>query len=609
MSRIENLKAKVAKLPTEPGVYMMLDKAQRTIYVGKAKSLKKRVGSYFQKKEHQRPLTRMLVERIHDIKFIATSNEIEALFVERNLIRKEKPRYNVFLKDDKDYLCLRLSVDHSFPRLTVVRRPKPDGAAYFGPYASAWAARKMARYLYKLFPLRSCSDKVLNNRSRPCILYQINLCTAPCVDKISKQDYDVLVEQMRDFLKGGGKKLIKDLHAEMQAAADSLDYDKAALIRDRIKAIEMSMRQQNVVFHDLRDMDAVGIALQDEHMALAIVTIRKGQVIGKRQVICSLVDDEHLDSIVESLLAQHYLESVPFVPPTILLPKPMPGAKALEEAFSKKAERRIALVVPKRGDRLRLVGLAVSNAELNLKETLTKQLQRHRIAHKLAEKLHLEKPPSRLEAYDISNIQGTDAVGSQVTFIDGKPSKANYRRYKIRTIEGANDFAMLHEIMLRRFKKDRSQPDPDLILIDGGKGQLSAAKAALDELAVDLPLASIAKIPDNAEVKGIVTDRIFLPGRKNPVHFKPDDSALKLLQHMRDEAHRFAISFHRQSKRKRDLTSEIDRIPGVGEKRRQRLLKHFGSVAKIKKASLAALEEILPTAVAAKVYEFFHAKP
>lgn len=612
--RIAALRAKAASAPSDPGVYQMLDAQGRILYVGKAKSLRKRVASYFRDVDpgsaNFRALTQLLVDNIADIRFIATANESEALFLENGLIKKEKPKYNVRLRDDKDYICLRLSIKHQYPRLTIVRRPKPDGALYFGPYASSWAIRKLTRYLLRLFPLRSCSDSVIKNRSRPCILYDIKLCTGPCVGHISTEAYGELVEQIRLFLQGNTGPLLKQLKTEMRLASQQMRYDDAAKLRDRIADVEASREQQHVIFHDHRDVDVIGWTRQAESMGVVILTMRSGKIIGKREIVCTLVDEEHALEMLETILSQHYLTELPFVPPQVLLPVDLPGAATLAAAFSNKMQRKIEVTHPKRGGRATLVAMANRNAELYLEQARSVESARVDLLEQVREALELSERPQRIECYDISNIQGTDAVGSQVTFINAQPDKQRYRKYKIRTVQGANDFAMLQEVLGRRFKQPAPEEMPQLVLIDGGKGQLSAAEAVLREIGMEkVPLASIAKLPDDNVVKGIESDRIFLPGRKNPLNLRADSGVLKLFQRMRDEAHRFAVAYHHKTKQKSTIKSSLSAIPGIGPKRQRELLRHFGSVERIRAASLDDLKALVGAAAAEKIQDYLQKNP
>jgi excinuclease ABC subunit C len=391
----------------------------------------------------------------------------------------------------------------------------------------------------------------------------------------------------------------------MIAAAQAEEFDKAALLRDRIRDIEASQQEQHVVFHDQRDVDAVGVARSESQMAVSILTLRNGRVIGKREILCELTDEDHAGDMLENILSQHYLGELPYIPPLILTPIRLPSAAALQEACQQKSSKKVEISAPQRGARKKLLQMAIENASVQLAQAARQQSQRDGLMDQVAKELRMPSPPQWLEAYDISNIQGTDAVGSQVTFVNGEPAKALYRKYKIRTVVGANDFAMLQEVLGRRFKKDAPQPSPQLVLIDGGKGQLNAAGEILRNLGVDSTLASIAKVPDNALRKSIVTDRIFVPGRKNPLNLRADSPVLRLFQRMRDEAHRFALSYHHKTKGKAMLQSGLVKIPGVGAKRQRELLRHFGSLKRVRMASLEELRA-LPF-LNAKLAEAIHA--
>ena len=609
-SKNTELLKQVRQAPKEPGIYKMLAKDGAIIYVGKAKNLRSRLLSYFRLKHDDRPLTQLLVRNVDCVQYIVTKNNDEALLLENTLIKQEKPKYNVRLKDDKDYVSLRLTIKHAFPRLTVVRRPKKkekDGALYFGPFISGWAVKKIERFLYQLFPLRSCSDAVLKSRKRPCMLYQINLCSAPCVDYISKHDYRKLVKQVELFLKGDNRELVQDIEKQMQEASDAMDYEMAAELRDRLIAIDRAKVSQHVIFHDHRNVDAVGWKVIGSELSLVILTVRDGKVLNTREIHYQPIDHDHLYDVIETILLQYYLNDSVFVPPNILLLESLTMQASVTTALRERTRRKVLVRVPKRGAAKRLIELAEKNANMYLTDLISRRHTREYVLKQLQKALSMAEVPQRIETYDISNLQGQDAVGSQVTFIEGNPCKANYRHYKIRSVKGANDFAMLQEVLQRRFKELERNNHPQLILIDGGKGQLSAAAEVLKKKNIDhITLASIAKVPIDGFSKDILTDRIFVPGRKNHLMLKADHPGLRLLQQTRDEAHRFAVTYHHKVKKKRTLKTELTNVPGIGGKKAKDLLRKYGSVAKIRRLSQEELKNcpILGSKLGAALYQY-----
>jgi excinuclease ABC subunit C len=557
-----------------PGVYLMKDDQGVILYVGKAKSLRSRVSSYFQVVPHPTPRTEMMVSRVARFDVILTETEAEALILECTLIKKHKPKYNVRLKDDKAYPYLKIRSDEPFPRIEWTRRVKKDGARYFGPFTSAWSARQVMYLLNETFQLRDCSDNTFRHRSRPCILYQMGKCTGPCVGKISAEGYQDSIEQVVQVLEGKTSRLVDQLRKGMEDAALQEEYEKAAEYRDQIKNLELVTATQVVdEAGSDRDRDVLGIARKDAEAHGVILQIRGGRMLAVRHFDLKNSDPSLEDSeLLFDFLTQFYVcqdeddaraardadEAGPVArvvrPKEVLLPTAPMDPELIEKTLS------IGVRVPASPHEERLVTVARTNAEYAL-EQASKRAGGHGVIalEEVQEKLQLPRLPHRIECYDISNIQGQDAVASRVVFIDGAPDKNLYRRYRIKTVEGQNDFAMMKEVLNRRFTNDESMPD--LVVVDGGKGQLSQATAIMEELGVQgVGVVGLAKARtesdfQSSEVKSS-NERIFIPGRKNAVHLLPHMSAYKLLVHVRDEAHRFAISYHRLLRDKRSLKSD-----------------------------------------------------
>lgn len=537
------LDQKAKAFPQRPGVYLFKDVRGDVIYVGKAKKLKNRVKNYFGASRDERPQIAFLMKRVHDLDYIVTDTEKEALLLENTLIKKHQPRYNISLKDDKTFLSVRLGLEHASPGISVTRHPKKDRARYFGPYASGLACREVVDEIVQYFKVRSCSDREFANRIRPCILHDIDRCTAPCVKRVRPEDYGRQIEEAVMFLEGKRSKLTERFKRRMEKAADAKRYEEAARYRDLIAAIEGMVEKQRVVRHGAGDRDAVGLAAVGSQAAACVLFFRGGTLTGKRvQQLGRISDDE--GTLLESFLIQWYTGGR-HIPPEVLLSHDVEGKTALKEILSERRESAVTMKTPSRGDLKDLTRLAVDNARESLRvrrdtsEAVFDALDRLRI------KLLLPRTPDVIECLDISNIQGRDAYGSLVTFVSGEPDKGRYRLYGIRTLTTPDDYGMMREVLERRFESKRESPD--LLLIDGGKGQLGMAKRVLDELgATGVPLAAIAK----GESKGRETDDIYLVGRKNPLKFRKGSKELLLLMRIRDEAHRFGIKAHRRRREK-----------------------------------------------------------
>jgi excinuclease ABC subunit C len=590
MISIESIK----HFPTSSGVYLMKDAAGKIIYVGKALNLKKRVASYFNRSGDSRYQIRFLMGRVESIEWLVTDTEKEALILENNLIKEHRPRYNLSLRDDKTYFSLRLDPTEEFPRLTIIRKVLRDGARYFGPYSSATSARDVLKELCRLFPLRHYPLKNCRQRKRPCLYYQLKQCSAPCFGKISAQEYAGLVEGATLFLSGRNHEIVRLYRERMKAAAERQEYEEAGRCRDLIHSMERTVEKQKVASTG-GDTDVIGVVPLGDHLQISVLFIRNGLLLGSRNYApeWALEPEEGLASFI----AGYYSGEV-IIPDEILLPYRIPGSEALTELLSEKRGKKVVISTPLRGVKLELAKMAGKNADNAAAERQKKAEESGSMLSELKERLHLAKIPRRIECYDISNIQGMDAVGSRVVFLDGKPDKPGYRRYRIRSVEQADDFAMMREVLSRRFQSSKALEDkPDLIVVDGGIGQLGILSAVMAELGIDgIDLAGLAKsrvsrgMSDSAIERS--DERVFLPGRKNPVVLRQNSAPLLLLARIRDEAHHFAITYHRKLRSDTALSSALDSIKGVGPVLRKSLLEKFGSVQGIRSAAVDELAEV-----------------
>jgi excinuclease ABC subunit C len=598
-------------LPTGPGVYLFKDAKGEVIYVGKAVNLRSRVRQYVAGQD-ARPTVSFLMSRATSVETTVTDTDAEAILLENNLIKKHHPRYNIQLRDDKDYVSLRINAGHQWPMVSVVRRPPPDKTSLtFGPYSSAGAVRETLRFLRKTFPLRTCRDTVLYNRARPCLEYQIGRCVAPCVDYVTTDEYKKLVDEVELFLRGKNAELQSLLKEEMREASGAQQYEKAAKLRDRLAAVERVLSEQKVASHDGVDRDVFGFYREGDRGAVNVLSVRGGRMVGSRNFVFDETAAEDAE-VMTSVIAQFY--STREVPAEVLLPRESPDIEALGQLLGSTRGGSVDVATPQRGGKKDLVAMASSNAESAFRREHDEQASVRRDLESLARALDLEGPPARVECVDLSMIQGRAPVGAVVAFVDGRPAKDLYRRFHIKDLREMSDFAMMHEVLTRRFKR-ALEPDagpwapPDLLLVDGGKAQLSIAEAVLSELGiVDLPLAALAKDPEHGKAKGPSEERVFVPGRTNPVEFRREKGGMFLLQRVRDEAHRFAITFHRQTRQKSTLRSALDEIPGIGETRRRSLLRHFGSARKVMSATVDELAAApsMNRATAVKVHRHFH---
>jgi len=585
---------KLAGVSSKPGVYVMKDAAKKVIYVGKARNLKKRLASYFSGPySSARPpdiKTEVLVKKTADFETIITRNEKEALILESNLIKLHKPRYNVILKDDKRYPSLRFDIKSPYPNLTIVRKIEKDGALYFGPFTSASAVHQTLKIIHKTFKLRKCKTKAFTKRSRPCLNHQMDACLAPCCLNVAQARYNKIVKEVILFLKGRTPDLVKKIKAEMLSTAKEQDYEKAALLRDKMFALEKTLEKQVAVTTDFIDRDVLAIARTTEYDLITILFIRGGFLLGTRHFNFS--ENIATEAEVIGNFIRQYYEKTPFVPKEILVPTLLKDAPLLAELLSGYKGQKVRVHQPQRGEKARLVKMAMQNAQDSLKNLTISIAKDRELLMRLQKRLQMDRIPEHIECIDNSNLSGTEPVAALVVFEKAKPQKSLYRKYKIKTVGVQDDYAYMAEILQRRFaKKQQSKPYPDLLMVDGGKGHLSIAVSVIKELKLygKFSIIGIAKKDDQ---KREIHDKIYKPGQANPVNLGREGDLLLFLQSIRDEAHRFAISFHRQRRSKTMLRSALDSIPGIGKKRKEALLKHFGSIKKIRKATIEQLSAV-----------------
>jgi excinuclease ABC subunit C len=594
-----DLQTQADALPQFPGVYLFKDPKGAILYVGKAKDLRKRVRTYFQGRE-QDIKTSIMLAKVAQLDHIATHTEKEALILEDTLIKEHHPRYNIQLRDDKRYPLLRLSIQERFPRLSVVRRTREDSALYFGPFPAATSMRETLRVIHKAFPLRRCSAAQFAHRSRPCLNFQMNRCLAPCCNEVSEEEYNRIVEEVRLFLEGKSDLLAEELRKRMDQEAAALRFEEAARIRDRLAALERITERQKVIAPDSSHRDAVGMARQGGKIGIQLLFIRGGRLLGGRFFAikdAGLPDQE----VLSTFLHQFYKEGQ-FIPQEILVPFSLEDTPVLEEVLGEQGKKRLRVHHPRKGgQRNDLVQMAEENAG----DKLSGQLKGEDALQEMQKRFSLAHIPARIEGFDISNLGGGLAVGSQVVFEEGEPAKARYRRYRIKTVQGMDDYAMLYEVLMRRMRRGKEEGDlPDLILIDGGKGQLNVALEVLKALKIEgVDAMSIAKKwrPEEEE-------KVFLPHKKEGIPLRSSSPASLLLQRVRDEAHRFAIAYHTRLRSKAGLSSVLDDIPGIGEERRRSLLKHLGGIEEIMQATPEELAEApgMNSALAQQLWEHLH---
>jgi excinuclease ABC subunit C len=590
----------------------MKDAAGKILYVGKAKNLRARLRSYLQAERDTRPQIKFLMERTESIETIVTDTEKEALILENTLIKKHRPRYNIHLRDDKTFVSLRIDLRDEFPMLEVVRQVRQDGARYFGPFASSSALRQTLKEIYRIFPLRHYPPAKCRQRGRPCLFHQIGQCSAPCHGRISPAAYKLLVDGVLALLDGRQGEVVDMLRRRMIAASSEQKYEEAAALRDHIHAIEQTVEQQKSVRYGVIDQDVVGIFRQGGEVEVVMLFYRQGKLTARRNYNLTWQLDEA--ELLAEFITQFYGRDVP-IPEEVVLPFEIEGMVALSEWLTERRGRKVRVLVPHRGERMRLVELANRNAREVWQERGSRDEARHKVLAEIKQRLHLQRIPQRMECFDVSTIQGQATVASMAVVLDGEPAPAEYRHYRVKTVVGTDDYAALQEVLQRRLQRGLEEGNlPDFMLIDGGKGQLGVLTMVLDELhlTAGIDIAGIAKSRVKANVRGRSVERseerIFLPGRKNPVILRRGSAALFLLERLRDEAHRFAITHHRKVRGKAHLQSSLGDIPGIGPRRQRALLKHFGSLNRIKTASLVDLQAMpgLPARIAEEVYRYFH---
>ncbi len=585
------LEEQIRQFPQSPGVYLMKDDGGGIIYIGKAARLRTRVKSYFVRPDRLTPKTQRLVERIRDIDFFITSTEQEALILELNLIRRHRPHYNVSLKDDKSFPYLKIDTGERWPRIYITRQLNDTGRS-FGPFAGAKSVRRTLALIKKIFPLRTCAKSLKKRLPRACLEYDIGQCNAPCIDAVSQRQYAELLKQTILFLEGKQDRVIKELEGKMRRVAEAQDYEQAARLRDQIQAVKKVIEGQQIAARVRGEQDVIAFAQDRDQACVQVYFIRGGKLIGRETFTLQGTRNETSSRIMSSFVEQYY-NSATHIPPLILLQHPVEDGEVIESWLSGKRKGRVKLRVPRRGSKKELVDIVAKNAGQALALAKIKHMASPETLEdaldELKAKLNLPAVPLRMEGYDISNIQGTAASGSMVVFERGRPTPSRYRRFRIKTVAGADDCAMIAEVIRRRFRhqKEAAAPStdnwaaqPGLVLIDGGKGQLAAAMAAMRETGAEsIPVASLAK--ENED--------IYLPGRARPLILPETSPALRLLQRLRDEAHRFALGYHHKIHRRQTFASALDDIPGIGPKRKRSLIRQFGSVKAIRQAGLEEL--------------------
>jgi len=597
-SRKRRFSARLAAVPLKPGVYLHRDRAGALLYVGKAAVLRHRLRSYFQSPAGQMPKVRRLMRRIADFEYIVTESEQEALLLENSFIKEHQPPFNGRLRDDKTYPFIRIDLDEPFPRVNVTRLTGDTGARYFGPFASAGSVRKTLNLLKRLFPYRSCTKEITGTDDRPCLDYHINRCLGPCIGKVDRAEYGRTIAQVVKFLEGNTRAVVSELEEAMHEAAQNLEFERAAALRDRLRAIERVYEGQKVVSLTREDMDAIAVGQGRNEAWVEIFFVRQGKLIGRDHFIMAGTEDDAPADVIGGFVKQFY-GSASYVPRRILVQERPDDSGVIEAWLSGKRGSRVALTAPVRGEKRRLVEMVRENAEQGLEQLKLKWLADSDLMEsamaELQEELNLPRLPKRIECFDISHVQGSNIVAGMAVFENGAPKTAHYRRFRIKQVEANDDFAAMHEVLSRRFRRlqkaaaagngassagDSFGETPDLVLIDGGKGQLGAALQALLELgATDTPLASLAKRQEE----------IYVPDVQEAIILPRNSQALFLVQRIRDEAHRFAVTFHRNLRQRSSVASALDLVPGIGPKRKKQLVRTFGSVKRIREASLEQL--------------------
>lgn len=603
MPLTEHIQGILATLPTKPGCYIMRNQAGDVIYVGKAINLRNRVRSYFQERADQERKVLKLVEQVQDLEWIVVGSELEALILEMNLIKKYRPRFNVRLKDDKRYPYIKAHLQQPFPKVTVTRQMVNDGARYFGPYTSIWAVHQTLGLLRHIFPYLTCDREITGKDARPCLYYDIKLCSGPCIGAIDQAGYRQLIQDLCSFLDGHTDPIVNRLKTEMSSAAEALNFEKAALIRDQLNSIERVVEKQKVISNDQSDSDVLALARADGEACVQIFFIRNGKLMGREYFVLEGTEEIPDADVIGEFLKQFYSEAAA-IPDKVLLPNEIEEALIINQWLnSRRGGQKVELLVPKSGTNSELVAMAAENAVETLQALKAQwEADKNKQTEALTEiqqALHLPEPPNRIECYDISNTQGNASVGSMVVFEQGTPSRGMYRHFNIKTVSGPDDFSSMEEVLTRRFKRWQSaqesqqvgaKPDPsfsvlpDLLIVDGGKGQLGRAVKVLEEFSLTelVPVMGLAK----------QQEEIFRPHTEESIILPKHSQGLYLIQRVRDEAHRFAITAHRKARGKIGVASRLDAIPGIGPKRRRALLERFGDIEGIRQASVEALQEV-----------------
>lgn len=607
-----NIQEELKKIPDNPGVYMMKNTFNEVIYVGKAKNLKKRVRQYFQSKNHSTKIQNM-IQNINEFEYIMTDNEVEALILEANLIKKYMPKYNTLLRDDKQYPYIKISTSEKYPRIIKVREVKKDGGKYYGPYISNYAVNEIIQIVNNLFSLRKCSLRLDGTKKaqRPCLNYHINKCSAPCMGGVDKAEYKKEVDKVIDFLNGGGEDIVALLKENMIEASKNLDFELAAKYRDQIKSIELIHEKQKIdAATTTTDQDVIGTAIGIEEACVQVFFIRNGKIIGREHYLLTNIENETREEIVTSFITQFYTGTV-YIPKEILIECDIEDRELFENLLSEKRGNKVTIKAPVKGDKNMLVKMVKKNALEILEKgsaRIKKDMEESQVAlNDLKDLLNLDDLPLRIEAFDISNIQGVESVGSMVVFERGMASKSNYRRFKIKTVIGPDDYKSMEEVIERRLNRGLSSEDengfnkmPDLMLIDGGKGQTGIAERVVENYGLNIPVCGMVK-DDKHTTNGLLYKGVEIP-------LKRTSEVYKLVWKIQEEAHRFAISYHRNLRDKTIFKSELDNIKGVGEKRKINLLRHFGSVDAIKTKTIEELSQAptMNTAIAEVVFKHFH---
>jgi excinuclease ABC subunit C len=592
----DEIQRKLDQIPPESGVYLLRDKAGKVLYVGKAKSLRPRVRAYFRDGGDTRFQVRFLMSRVKDFETLVTASEKEALILENNLIKQYRPRYNIRLKDDKSYLSAKVT-KHAWPRIMVTRKIVKDGGRYFGPFGSADGLRETIDVIRKVFPLRTCSDAVFRNRARPCLEYQIKRCLGPCVLPVDRDEYQRHLEAAIMLLEGRDLELLKTMRERMKDYAERLEFEEAAKLRDRVRAIEKTVEKQTVLHHWGIDQDVFGLYREGGFIEAIVLMVRRGKLTSTQS--WSFEDLEFSDQDVLADLLTQFYSGGRYLPDEVLVPVELEDADVRAELLTERRGKKVTVAVPQRGEKAHLLQMANENARQSFASRRDSEKTRERMLEELRTKLRLRNTPKRIECYDISNLQGSMVVASQVVFDEGQPRKDLYRRYRIRTVDGQDDFASMSEVLSRRLTRAvKEQEYPDLIVVDGGKGQLNMAMAVLGELGLreQIDAIGLAKqhVLNEPRARQVVKseERVFLPNRKDPVILKQNSNALFLLVRIRDEAHRFAITYNRELRRRARLRTILADVEGIGPVKARALLRHFGSLKRIRAASVEELAEV-----------------